>query len=35
MSTTLFIIFAVLAGIGGGFAIAKFLEKSNRSEERR
>jgi len=29
MNTTLLIIFAVLAGIASGFAIAKFLEKSN------
>ena len=29
MSTTLLIIFAVIGGIAGGFAIAKFLEKSN------
>ena len=29
MSTTLLIIFAVLGGVAGGFAIAKFLEKSN------
>ena len=29
MSTTLLIIIAVIAGIAGGFAIAKMLEKSN------
>ena len=29
MSTTLLIIFAVIGGVAGGFAIAKFLEKSN------